>query len=100
MKYSRPYIFSRGDIIENKHQRSYQILIITFHLAQILELQHLYISTMIQLHHTLLTVYGKQLSCHVLVLISEDDLDLVPPTGDHGSQMVRGDVDGPLLLPC
>ena len=38
------------------------------------------------------------MSRHVLVLISEDDLDLVPATGDHRSQMVRGDVDGPLLL--
>ena len=54
------------------------ILIITFHLAQILELQHLDVSTVVQLDHALL-----QTEHNIIVLQkvpSEDD----PKVRNHG----------------
>ena len=42
-----------------------------------------------------LAVNGEELASHVLVFISEDDLHLVPATGHHWSEVVRGDVDSP-----
>ena len=48
---------------------------------------------MIQLDHTLLAVNGQELASHVLVLVSQDHLDLVTSTGNNRSQVLRSNVD-------
>lgn len=88
--------------------------LVTLHFAQILELQHLDVSTVVQLHNSLLVrnqlisrseiktilspylaVDGEQLSSHILVLVSQDHLHLVATAGNHRGQVISGDVDGP-----
>lgn len=86
--------------------------LVALHFAQILQLQHLHISAVVQLHNSLLNrselsvkikankesylaVNGEQLPSHVLVFVSQDHLHLIATAGNHRGQMISRDVDSP-----
>ena len=90
------------------------LLLVALHFAQILQLQHLHISAVVQLHNSLLNrselavqsranketylaVNGEELPSHVLVLVSQDHLHLVATAGNHWGQMISRDVDSPRI---